>query len=154
MHTHIGTTPYDTTRSCNIVDEINELEHVERNIRRILDGQTQALIMQYTKELLAQKPEYPTAQQQQLLVEIAERIHDDSSDTPISSGPVTFYPLHGLINVYAQAPYHPRGMTRLWELSESSITQVKTLLRQQGLSIIDDWIHEDGHGFRVRSKRV
>lgn len=154
MHYHIGTTPYDTERSCQIVDEINELERTRRQLNRMIDEKVRGLIDQHTSELLTQQPQYPTDEQRDLIAQIAEKVHSGDDHTPIATKAITFDPQRSLINLYAQAPYFPTGTARLWELSDQSIRCTRALLRENRLRITDEWIHDDGHAFIVRSRKI
>lgn len=154
MHHHIGTTPYDTEHSCRIVDEINELDRTQRQLNRMIDEKVRELVDQHTSELLAQQPQYPTDEQREIIAQIAEKIHDGDDPTPITTGAITFDPRRSLINLYAQAPYFPTSTARLWELSDQDIDRVRALLREHSLRAIDEWIHDDGHAFVVKSRKI
>lgn len=154
MHHHIGTTPYDTEHSCRIVDEINELERTQRQLNRMIDEKVRALIDTHTAEMIAQQPQYPTDEQRDLIAQIAEKVHDEDDPEPIATRAITFDPRRGLINLYAQAPYFPTGTARLWEFSDQDIRRVRALLREHGLRVTDEWIHDDGHAFVVRSRKI
>ena len=154
MHRHFGTTPYDTERSCRIVDEINELEHTQRQLNRMIDEKVRALTDDHIAEMMAQRPQYPTDEQRDLIAQIAEKVHDGDDPEPIATRAITFDPRRGLINLYAQAPYFPTGTARLWEFSDQGIRRARALLREHGLRVTDEWIHDDGHAFVVRSRKI
>lgn len=154
MHHYIGTTPYDTERSCQIVDEINELERTRRQLNRMIDEKVRALTDAHTAEMIAQQPQYPTDEQCDIIAQIAERVHDGDDPKPITTRAITFDPQRSLINLYAQAPYFPTGTARLWELSDQDIRRVRALLREHSLRVTDEWIHDDGHAFVVRSRKI
>lgn len=154
MHHHIGTTPYDTEHSCRIVDEINELERTQRQLNRMIDEKIRALTDTHTTEMIAQQPQYPTDEQRDIIAQIAKKVHDENDPRPIATRTITFDPRHGLINLYAQAPYFPTGTARLWEFSGQDIRRVRALLREHGLRVTDEWIRDDGHAFVVRSRKI
>ena len=151
---YIGVTPYDTNTSCEIVSEINELEATERRLRRLITSKTDILLQRYRKELLAQRPTYPTPKQKELIELIAESVHAGNGTGDITAGPATFWSQQSLINIYAQAPLDPQTPWRMWEIQSEEIAAVRVLLRKNSLRILDEWPHEDGHGFIVASKKV
>ena len=154
MHRHFGTTPYDTERSCRIVDEINELEHTQRQLNRMIDEKVRALTDDHIAEMMAQRPQYPTDEQRDLIAQIAEKVHDGDNPEPIATKAIAFDPRRGLINLYAQAPYFPTGTARLWEFSDQDIRRVRALLREHSLRVIDEWTHDDERAFVVRSRKI
>ena len=154
MHRHFGTTPYDTERSCRIVDEINELERTQRQLHQMIDEKVRTLTNDHIAEMLAQQPQYPTGEQRDIIAQIAEKVHDGGDLKSIATKAITFDPHHHLINLYAQAPYFPGGTARLWEFSDQDIRRVRALLREHSLRVTDEWVHDDGHAFVVRSRKV
>ena len=154
MHHHIGTTPYDTEHSFRIADEINELERTQRQLNRMIDEKVRALIDTHTAEMIAQQPQYPTDEQRDLIAQIAKKVHDEDDPEPIATRAIAFDPRRGLINLYAQAPYFPTGTALLWELSDQDIRRVRALLREHSLRVTDEWDHDDGHAFVVRSRKI
>lgn len=151
---YIGVTPYDTNTSCEIVSEINELEAIERRLRHLITSKTDALLQRYREELLAQRPNYPTPKQRELIELIAESVHAGNGTGDIATGPVTFSSHQSLINIYAQAPHNPQTISRMWEIQSEEIAAVRVLLHKNSLRVLDEWPHEDGHGFVVASKKV
>lgn len=154
MHHHISTTPYDTEHSCRIVIEINELERTQRQLNRMIDEKIRALTDTHNAEMIAQQPQYPTDEQRDLIAQIAKKVHGGDDPKPIATKAITFDPRRSLINLYAQAPYFPTGTTRLWEFSGQDIRRVRALLRKHSLRVTDEWIHDDGHAFVVRSRKI
>lgn len=154
MHRHFGTTPYDTERSCRIVDEINELERTQRQLNQMIDEKVRTLTNDHIAEMLAQQPQYPTNEQRDRIAQIAEKVHGGGDLKPIATKAITFDPQRSLINLYAQAPYFPTGTARLWELSDQDVRRVRALLREHSLRVTDEWIHDDGHAFVVRSRKI
>lgn len=154
MHRHFGTTPYDTERSCRIVDEINELERTQRQLNQMIDEKVRTLTNDHIAEMMAQQPQYPTDEQRDLIAQIAEEIHGGGGLKPVATKAITFDPHRRMISLYAQAPYFPSGTAQLWEFSDQDIRRVRALLREHNLRVIDEWAHDDGHAFVVRSRKV
>lgn len=154
MDTYIGASPYDTNISCEIVSEINELEALQRQLSRLITSKTEILFRRYREELLAQRPTYPTPGQRALIKGIAKSVHAGDSTDSFSSGSVSFSAGLNIINIYTQAPYDPQTSRRLWEFQDEEIDAVRALLRKNGLRILDEKTHVDGHSFLVASKRV
>lgn len=149
-------TIYDTERSKKLAVQLNTLDGQRRIVTQAIDQKIAAVTQQYTDELLAQRPQYPTQQHRELIAELAEHIHAD--DGPVAdrffTGPVHYDPYSGRLNVYAKAPYKVTTVDRMWEFTPEEVTALRSLLAELKLAITNEWQHDDGWAFVVQSALV
>jgi hypothetical protein len=167
--THIySATRYDTPAIAALREEINSDGQALDALLREHRHQERELCDEYARLLRAQRPRYPARRHVRGLEQIAALVHEGraygdhlghATRGDLDAGralprSVLFSAHASRLNVYADAPYAPGSGARLWEFTVEEIEDFRSRLRDLSLAVIDEWVHEDGVGFIVRSKRV
>lgn len=147
---------------------INAQHEEAQTSARAFRAEERALIAEYDALLRTRRPSYPTPEHRSGLVAIASMIHadvpygshlgyptpTDHDDTLALPSGLNFESRTGRINIYAQAPRHAAGLSRLWDFSEEEIDNFRAFISTLGLRVQSEWTHDDGVAFVVTSKRV
>lgn len=127
-----------------------EVQAIARSIS-VLREQERRLEILIDEARLAQKPDFPTDRQRELLVMAARNIHDrvksrsHLGDAALDGDyTVKVDGERGWISVQDLAPYAARSGQRLWSFTDEDVEAFREILRGEGLEPLDSWLHQDG----------
>lgn len=164
---YVGKLPkeYETTPEIlSVVEEIARADKEFNEFMKLYMNAQRSSRDRYVSLVLEQRPSYPTHDQQRGIELIAAMIRrgevygDHLGHASIGEENHELTKLVGInyssipkrINFHARAPYIPDSAgVRMWEVEPSEIEKFRELIHNQGLSVLDEWQHDDGYGFIV-----